>query len=132
MGNFWKILASLYSHIWSHWSRPCRNLRAGEENERRTGLHSKGSGCGSVGRALASDARGPQCDPAIGKLLYQTLICLLSTVLKRLKIKKKEAMNGPFLKRTSLWSCYVGIKAKSRIEPLVKPTWNAWTVRTYI
>ena len=34
-------------------------------------------------------------NPVIGKLLYRTFICLLSTVLKR-HYKEKEAGNGPF------------------------------------
>ena len=36
-------------------------------------------------------------NPVIGKLLYWTFICLLSTVLKR-KNKEKEAGNGSFFK----------------------------------
>ena len=38
-------------------------------------------------------------NPAIGKLFYQTLICLLSTVLKRLKIKKKRGHEWPIFKK---------------------------------
>ena len=44
---------------------------------------------------LLPDIRGS--NPVIGKLLYRTFNCLLSTVLKRRK-KKKEAGKGPFKK----------------------------------
>ena len=37
-----------------------------------------GCGCGSVGRTVASNSRGPRFDPVIGKKLYN--ICLLSSV----------------------------------------------------
>ena len=36
--------------------------------------------------------------PVIGKLIYWTFICLLSTVLKRRK--EKEAENGSFFKKS--------------------------------
>ena len=36
-------------------------------------------------------------NPVIGKIYIEH--CLLSTVLKKMKIKKKEAGNGPFKKR---------------------------------
>ena len=42
-----------------------------------------GSGCGSVGRAVASDTRGPQFKSSHRQNLLN--ICLLSTVLKRRK-----------------------------------------------
>ena len=51
-----------------------------------------GSGCGAVGRAVASDTRGPPFESSHQQNLYE-----LSTVLK---IKKKEAGKGPiFLKK---------------------------------
>ena len=42
-----------------------------------------GSGCGSVGRAVASDTRGPRFESSHRQNLLN--ICLLSTVLKRRK-----------------------------------------------
>ena len=56
-----------------------------------------GSGCGSVGRAVASDIRGS--NPVIGTNLIILNICLLSTVNCKDENKGKEAGNGP-LKKT--------------------------------
>ena len=51
-----------------------------------------GSSCGSVGRAVASNARGP----VIGKLLYQTLNCLPDVnCIEKTKIKKKRPGMAP-------------------------------------
>ena len=50
-----------------------------------------GSGCGTVGRAIASNARDLGLNPVISKFY------LLSTVLKRQKEKKKEAGTGPII-----------------------------------
>ena len=53
-----------------------------QEIKHKTG----GSGCGSVGRAIASDTRGPWFEPVIGKICIEHLFtCLLSAVLKRRK-----------------------------------------------
>ena len=56
----------------------------------------RGSGCGSVGRAVASDTR----DPRLESRHWQTLIKHLFTVncVEKTKTKKKEAGNGPFKK----------------------------------
>ena len=54
-----------------------------------------GRGCGSVGRAVAPDTRGPQFESSLRPTLNWTLIFLLSTVLKR-RNKEKDAGNGPF------------------------------------
>ena len=51
----------------------------------------KGSGCGTVGRAIASDASDPQFKSLHWQLLL-TVGCFEKT-----KIKKKEAGNVPFL-----------------------------------
>ena len=55
-----------------------------------------GNGCGSVGRAVASNSRGPGSNPVIGKKLYWsfTVNCFEKT-----KNKEKEAENCPFLER---------------------------------
>ena len=47
-----------------------------------------GSGCGSVGRAVASDGRGPRFESSHRQNDIEQ--CLLSTVLKRQKINKKR------------------------------------------
>ena len=54
----------------------------------------RGSGCGSVDRAVASDTR----DPRFESRHWQTFIKHLFTVncVEKTKIKKKEAGNGPF------------------------------------
>ena len=53
----------------------------------------EGSGCGSVGRAVASDTRGPWLNPVIVKTYIEHLFtCLLSTVLKR-----RNKLRGPLL-----------------------------------
>ena len=55
-----------------------------------------GSGCGSVGRAVAFDTSGPRFEPVIGKNLLVLNICILSTVYWKDENKEKEAGNGPF------------------------------------
>ena len=59
-----------------------------------------GSGCGSVGRAVAFDIR----DPRFGSSHQQTFIKHLFNVncVEKTKIKKKEAGNGPNLKKKDL------------------------------
>ena len=56
----------------------------------------KGSGCDSVGRAVAFDTRGPQFESSHRQTLYYlyTVNCIEKT-----KIKKKEVGNRPFLKK---------------------------------
>ena len=63
----------------------------------------EGSGCGSVGRAVAFDIIGPWFDSSHRQNLYWTFVCLLSAVLKRRKYIKKEAGNGPLFK---IWKQY--------------------------
>ena len=56
-------------------------------------LKDVGSGCGSVGRAVASDLEVCGSNPVIGKIYIEhfTVNCIEKT-----KIKKKETGNGPF------------------------------------
>ena len=55
-------------------------------------LKEKGSGCGSVGRADASDTRGPRFKSSHQqKNIYILKICLLSTVNQKDENKEKEA-----------------------------------------
>ena len=61
-----------------------------------------GSGCGSVGRAVASDTRGPRFDSSHWqKFIFILNICSLSTVYWKDENNEKEAENGPFIKRCS-------------------------------
>ena len=53
--------------------------------------------CGSVGRAVASNTRGPRFESSHRqKFIYIEHLFPVNCVLKRQKIKKKEAGNGPF------------------------------------
>ena len=68
-----------------------------ERNEREKmspNMNQMGSGCGSVGRAVAFDTRDPRFDSSH----QQTFIKHLFNVncVEKTKIKKKEAGNGPF------------------------------------
>ena len=56
-----------------------------------------GSGCGAVGRAVASDTRGPGFESSHRQLLLN--IYLLLTVCRKDENKEKEARNGPFKKK---------------------------------
>ena len=56
----------------------------------------KGSGCGAVGRVVASDTRGPGFESSHRQLLLN--IYLLLTVCRKDENKEKEAGNGPFKK----------------------------------
>ena len=53
-----------------------------------------GSGCGAVGRAVASDTRGPGFESSHRQLLLN--IYLLLAVCRKDENKEKEAGNGPF------------------------------------
>ena len=57
-----------------------------------------GSGCGAVGRAVAYDTRGPGFESSHWQLLLN--IYLLLTVCRKDENKRKEAGNGPSLKKT--------------------------------
>ena len=54
----------------------------------------KGCGCGAVGRAVASNTRGPRFESSHRQLLLN--IYLLLTVCRKDENKEKEAGNGPF------------------------------------
>ena len=56
-----------------------------------------GSGCGAVGRAVASDTRGPGFESSHRQLLLN--IYLLLPVCRKDENKEKEAGNGPFFKK---------------------------------
>ena len=61
----------------------------------------KGSGCGSVSRAVASDSRGPRFESR-HRQKFKLNIFTVSCV-ERTKIKKKEAGKGPFKKNIWQW-----------------------------
>ena len=61
-----------------------------------------GSGCGSVGRAVASNVRGPRFISSHRRNLNWTLFTV--NWIEKTKIKKKEVGNGPFLKKHFLYS----------------------------
>ena len=52
-----------------------------------------GSGCGSVGKAVASDTRVRGLNPVIGEVLLDIVNCQLYWKFEN---KEKEAENGPF------------------------------------
>ena len=61
--------------------------------------NNNGSGCGSVGRAVASNTRGRRFESSHRqKFIFTLNICLLSTVYSKDKNKGKEAGYGPFFK----------------------------------
>ena len=60
-----------------------------------------GSGCGSVGREVASNSRGPRFKSSHRqKFINIEHLYTVNCVLKRQKEKEKEAGNGTFLKKT--------------------------------
>ena len=68
-----------------------------------------GSGCGSVGRAVATDTRGLWFESSHWqKFIYILNICLLSTVYWKEENKEKEAGTGPFLKKKT--KAYIFVK----------------------
>ena len=56
-----------------------------------------GSGCGAVGRAVASNTRGPGFESSHRQLLLN--IYLLLTVCTKDENKENEAENGPFFRK---------------------------------
>ena len=59
-----------------------------------------GSGCGAVGRVVASDTRGPGFESSHRQLLLNSY--LLLTVCRKDEHKEKEAGNGPFFFKTNI------------------------------
>ena len=55
-----------------------------------------GSGCGSVGRVVASDTKGPQFESSHRqKFIYLLNICLLSSVYWKDENKEKRGQEWP-------------------------------------
>ena len=57
-----------------------------------------GSGCGSVGRAVASDARGLQFESSHRQTFILDIYLFTVNCVEKKKMKKTEAGNDPFLK----------------------------------
>ena len=58
--------------------------------------------CGSVGRVVASDARGPRFESSRRQTFISVIFCLLSTVLKRQKQSKR------WLRLVRAWTTSIG------------------------
>ena len=91
-----------------------------------------GSGCCSVGRAVASNTSGPQFQSRHRRFFIRKLIYLLSTVSKRRK-KEKEAGKGPLTYQTASterWKLRV-IRWFVRLEswPWRQPSIYIWAIK---
>ena len=60
-----------------------------------------GSGCGSIGREVASDTTGPRFESSHRQLLLYQYFLL--TICRKDENKEKEAGNGPFFEKTERW-----------------------------
>ena len=90
-----------------------------------TKLAHLGSGCGSVGRAVASDTRGPWFESSHWqKFIYVLNICLLPTVYWKDGNKEKEAGNGPFKKKLAhLHTAKQGLLNLCSFPDIPCPSW---------
>ena len=59
-----------------------------------------GSGCGSVGRAVAFDTRGPRFNSSHRQNFIEHLFII--NCIEKMKINKKEAGNGPLFKKKKI------------------------------
>ena len=76
----------LFTQFWSLYKHQLR-------------LYPKGSGCGSVGRADTSDTRGLRFESSHRQKIYILNICLLSTVFRKDKKRKRGREMAHFLKK---------------------------------
>ena len=65
-------------------------------------LVKQGSGCGAVGRAVASYTRGPRFESSHRQKFIEHLFTV--NCIEKTKIKKKEAGNGPFFFKKREWN----------------------------
>ena len=108
LSNSFKTYFDLLCHLYK--KQPIQFLLNGKN------LWYLGSGCGSVGRPVASNTRGLRFKSSHRqKFIYILNICLLSTVYWKDKNKEKEAGNGPFKK--NLW--YSNWRRPPRLEKLL-------------
>ena len=71
-----------------------------------------GSGCGSVGRAVASNTRSPWFESSHQQIFIQnSCLPIVVNYIEKTQIKKKEAVNGLF-KKEILW---IGIQPSQLI-----------------
>ena len=86
----------------------------------------QGSGCGAVGRAVASATRGPGFDSSHRQLLLSSY--LLLTVCRKDKNKEKETGNGPFKKKDCSSVIYLNLTAIIALKhgPLFTHNHNFW------
>ena len=79
---------------------------------------SKGSSCGSVGRAVASDSRGPRFESSHRQNIYIEHLFTVNCIEKT-KITEKEAGIGPLFKKRSRqkirWNIFMKMTAGTRI-----------------
>ena len=66
-------------------------------NAKRIKISELGSGCGAVGRAIASNTRDPQFESS--HRLYYLLSILLKNCIEKTKIKKKRSVMVQFMKK---------------------------------
>ena len=66
-------------------------------------VEKRGSGCGSVGRAVASDTRGPRFESSHRQkfINIEQLLYTVNCVMKRQKIKKKRPGMAHFKKNAN-------------------------------
>ena len=84
-------------------------------------VRKRGSGCGSVGRAVASNTRGPQFKSSLRQTLYHLLTV---NCIEKTKINKKRLGKAHFLKKQSVkggsyfrWQCpLLGQLARVRLR----------------
>ena len=79
---------------------------------------SRGSGCGSVGRAVCFDTRGPQFDSSHWQIYIEHLFLYLFIIncIKKTKINKKGPRLAHFLKKKTLGT----VIASKTIDMLIK------------
>ena len=108
----------------------------GADNATTTGLTFaiSGSGCSSVGRAFASNTRGPRFESSHRQLILNQYFLL--TICRKDKNKEKEAPNGPFKKpfghifRRRNWKRWQdSSKSVWRLKPGSRPWQPQWPRR---
>ena len=69
-------------------------------NQELTNIFLLGSGCGSVGKAVVSDTRGPRFESSHRRTFYWTLLIQLC---RKDENKEKEAGNAPFFSKKNIF-----------------------------
>ena len=102
LGYFWKVLATKFP------TKETRNTRWLFELFFKQKLSTKnrlilGSGCGSVGRAVASNSGGLRFESSYRQTFISDIQLFTVNCIEKTKIKKKETGKGPFKKIILLW-----------------------------